>query len=342
MDSPDNGTASYSVDSGPAMSVVIGTPDTFSTIATTVAYLAEQTLADRLQLVIVCPQRNTLDMPCDAVLAFYDTLIVETDALVSLGNVNAIGIRAATAPIIALAEDHCFPAPDWAAHLLDRHKGPWAAVGPVMKNANPENTVSTADFLLAYGKWAFPQKGGAVDYLPGHNSSYKREALVPFDKELEHYFSAEFVLHEQMRANGHRLFLEPRAIASHTNFSRWRSYLPMHVSAGRSFAASRSRYWKLRRRLVYLIGSPLIPLVRLQRILLQLHETGCPTGELLRTLPALTAGLVFSAVGEALGYAAGEGNSRHSLAFFEFHRYRHTVSGCYPSLPRREETSSLV
>ena len=59
----------------------------------------------------------------------------------------------AHAPIVALAEDHCFPEPGWADALIRAHQGPWAVVGPVVRNANPATIVSWCDFVIGYGPW---------------------------------------------------------------------------------------------------------------------------------------------------------------------------------------------
>ena len=93
-------------------------------------------------------------------------------------------MREASAPIVVFTEDHCFPEPEWAAALLARHAEPWAAVGPVLRNANPETTVSWADLLIAYGPWLAPGVAGPKDHLPGHNSSYKTSVLREYGDRL--------------------------------------------------------------------------------------------------------------------------------------------------------------
>ena len=46
-----------------------------------------------------------------------------------------------------------------------------------------------------------------VDYLPGHNSSYKRDVLLGYGDRLESMMESETVLHWDLRAKGHRLYL---------------------------------------------------------------------------------------------------------------------------------------
>ena len=312
----------------PAMSVILVTPDRFDTIRETVSYLAQQTDANQLELVIVCPFEEELQYPQEFCSGFAGVHIVALNAEIpNTGIANAAGIQQATAPVIALAEDHCFPEPLWAKALIARHNGPWAAVGPVFKNANPENSVSDADLLMAYGPWLHPGAEGPMDFLPGHNSSYKRDALLQFEQRLPDLLANEFNLHSALRAAGHRLYCEPGAIVAHTNFSRWASFVAASYLSAQQFAGSRSTEWTLLKRIVYGAAAPLIPLVRLRRIALQARNGRFGLLRFLASVPALIAGLIISAAGETMGYLLGCGNSRQRLVPYEFHRYRHTVSG---------------
>src|SRR5205823_2114181 len=126
----------------------------------------------------------------------------------------------ASAPVVVFCEDHAFPEPGWAVALIDAHRGPYAAVGPVIVNANPRSLISDADCLIGYGPWLHPSPGGEMSHLPGHNSSYKRASLLEYGDRLPSMLEAETVLHWDLRARGLRLYLEPRARLAHTNFAQ--------------------------------------------------------------------------------------------------------------------------
>src|SRR5262249_35044767 len=93
---------------------------------------------------------------------------------------HAAGVRRASAPIVALAENHSFPEPGWAAALIQAHRAApsRAAVGPELGNANPERAVSWAYLFSYFGRWAEPAAAGIVEVLPGHNPSNKRDILL--------------------------------------------------------------------------------------------------------------------------------------------------------------------
>jgi len=305
------------------MSVVIVTPDSYETIRKTVQHLRAQTVNDRLEIVIVAPSAAQLALDDPAIGDSLQVRVVAVGEIRTIAGAYAAGIREARAPVVVLSEDHSFPEPGWAEALIDAHRQPWAIVGPVVRNANPDNLISWADFLLGYGAWLDPAPGGEIDHLPGHNSSYKRAILLDCDRELEAMLEAECLLHWDLRAKGHRLYLEPRARTAHLNFARLGPWIPYLVHAARVFAAARARRWSPLRRLLYAGAAPLIPVVRLWRIRSELRRPGRPSDLWPRVIPALIVGLTLDAVGQALGYALGAGQAGRKLSYFEFHRDRY-------------------
>ena len=311
--------------SSPEMSVVIVTPDRYETIRKTVQHLRAQTVSDRLELVIVAPSAGQLGLDDRELKDFFQFRVVEVGAISSIARAYAAGIRQASAPVVVLSEDHSFPETRWAEALIARHREPWAAVGPAVRNANPDGLISWADFLLGYGAWLDPAPAGEIDHLPGHNSSYKRAILLDYDPELEALLEAECVLHSDLMRRGYRFYLEEAAKTAHLNFGRVSPWIPYLVQAGRVFAAARARRWPLRRRMLYAGGAPLIPFVRLWRIRSDIRRPGRPAHLWPRVVPALLMGLTLDAVGQALGYAFGAGSAGQKLSSFEFHRDRHAA-----------------
>ena len=197
-------------------------------------------------------------------------------------------------------------------------------MGPVIRNANPVSRISWADLLLGYGPWMDPAPGGCVEHLPGHNSSYKRDVLLEYGAGLESMMEAETVLHWDLGAKGHKLYLEPAAKTAHTNFARLRPFVAVQFYGGRMFATLRAHnnHWGWRRRLLFACGSPLIPFVRLWRVLREMGRPGRPWRLALSVIPQLFVGLVADGTGQMLGYALGAGNAREKLTGLEFRRYR--------------------
>ena len=307
----------------PELSVVLITPDSFETIHRTTACIASQSAAARTELVIVAPTGAQIDVDVALTSPLAGVQVVRLATLTPTGPARAAAIRAARAPVVAFAEEHCFPQPGWAQALIDAHRGDYAAVGPAMQNANPQTIVSWADFLVGYGPWAAPIEKAEREYLPGHNSSYKRSVILAYGDALDTLMEAETVLMWDLRTKGHRLLLEPAARAAHMNFGRWRSWLAVMFLNGRAFAHTRSSHWSLVRRLAFVAASPLIPLVRLRRALGDVRRVGHGGGFLLRVIPTMCVGLACDALGQMAGYASGPGEAHARLAEYEWHRMKH-------------------
>lgn len=308
--------------SPPAMSVILTTPDNYKTIKKTLSHLKEQTVRDALEIIIVSPSRETLKLDEDSLTGFHGHKIVEYGTIASIGRANAAGIREATADVVVLAEDHCFPENDWAEKLIAAHQGSWVAVGPAVKNANPRSVVSWADLFIGYGPWLLPTTSREMDFLPGHNSSYKRGTLLAYGDELEPMMESETVLHWDLRGKGEKLFLESSAVVAHTNFSLWSSWLSVQFYNGRVFAGARVREMSFLKKMVFTFGSPLIPFVRLARIAAPIRSASL-LARFLQSLPTIFLGLTLDGIGQMIGYAFGSGNSVLKTAKYEFHRIQH-------------------
>lgn len=303
------------------MSVVMITTDDFETLRHTAAALRAQSARDQLEIVVVTPA-TTVQIPDDELVGFSSVKIVECPQISSTAAMRVAGVRASTAQIVAFTEDHCLPGASWAAALIERHRGPWTGVGAAFANANPGRTLSWANFLIEYGEWAAPQAGGEVHHIGGHNSSYKRDVLCAYGDPLAQVMEAESTMQWELAGAGHRFYLEPRAVMHHLNFSRFLPSIWLRFFGGRLFAANRARPWNLWRRLVYLLGSPLIPLVRMSRVLRAMHRIG-RLDLLPRALPAILFLLAIDGLGEAIGYGSGSGRAMELVSDAEFHRERY-------------------
>jgi hypothetical protein len=318
----------------PALSVVLITPDDFATLRKTVRHLRAQGACELIELIIVAPSVAALKLDEAEVRDFFRCRVVEIGRMDSTARARAAGVLASSAPIVAFGEDHSFPARGWAEALIERHAEDWAAVGAAIANANPRSRVSWANLLVEYAPWIEPTARGEREHLPGHNSSYKRDALIAYGERLEAMLDAESILHWDLRARGHKLFLETRARTLHLNFTDARASATLRFNGGRLFAAARARRWSVWKRFAFALGSPLIPLVRFARIAQvarRTHDdesaqppqsaTRMPRG----VLPLVFAALVCDGAGELVGYTAGAGAAMAKLSDMEFKRERFIV-----------------
>jgi hypothetical protein len=304
----------------PEMSIILVSPDTAFTIRKTIYFLRRQNVRDQLELVIVAPDRRNIVLDDDTMRDFALVTVVSSGPLKSVSEARAIGVRASHAPIVVFTEEHCFPEAGWAEMLLRSHLHPWAVVGPAVRNANPKSRTSRANVVIEYGAWLDPVPSGMVSHLPGHNSAYKRRILDTYEPRLHEWLDAETVLHWDLIANGHYLYLDASAKIRLWNFSKLTASIALRFYHGRLFASSRHRKWSISRRFAYFFSGPLIPFVRLCRILRALRRPERKHERVLPLIPLLLLLLGFDAFGEMIGYAFAMGNARERIRDMEFHR----------------------
>ena len=305
----------------PALSVVLPTSDDFSTIRQTVRALSRQACCDKIELVIVAPT-ETIDIPADEVSMFAATRVAYGGPVRTSNISRCVGVRAASAPYVVLAEDHSFPEPGWAEALLNAHAEGYAVVGPVMLNGNPKSMMSWANLVLEYGPWLDGSDRREMDNLPGHNSSYDRSVLMSYGDNLEHMFEVDSVIQRDIASRGHRLILEPKAKTRHFNFSRRGASISLRFNCGRSYAGHRVIGWSLPKRIAFALGSPLIPVVRLTRVLRMLSGSERYSWLVPRIIPILCVSVITDGLGEMAGYIVGPGDSPEYVGQIEFNRLR--------------------
>lgn len=303
------------------MSIVIPTPDCYQTVRKAVGYLRAQTVRDRLELVFVVASEESLGLIPEEVADFHSYQVREVGPFSATGTTRAAGLRCASAPVVAFGEDHAFPEERWAEFLLEAHRGPYAAVGPALVNANPD-TGSWVSMLLDFGPWIEASGSGLVNRLPWHNTSYKRDILLNFQDRLAGFLEVEGPLHEELRRNGHQLYLEARARIHHVNISGGMACLRAQFHGGRRYAGVRWATDRARwiRRLAYAGAAGLLPLVRLRRAFREWKRIGRQPGLTPSVFFLLLAAAVVASFGECAGYLFGPGSSPEKFGVIEFHR----------------------
>jgi hypothetical protein len=318
----------------PELAILLVT-DSLEGIRKTLAHCRAQAGRERLEVVIAAPTSAAIGPELPELQGFGAVRVVTVADGTSGPVARAQTVRAATAPIVFFAETHAYPLPGMVEALIEAHRGPWAAVGPSMSNANPERLVSWSNLFVDYGRWVDVTERGPVDDVPGHNSAYKRDLLLAFDDELGSFLRGATFMNAELRARGHQLLLEPAAKVEHLNVSLTGWMLRERYFSSRNYAALRARRWARPRRLLYVLGSPLIPVVRLRRTLAEIRRSGHGEELLPRLLPALMLNLVAGGVGELIGYALGPG-SVEFLQEVDLHRTRYL----HPEERRREADES--
>jgi hypothetical protein len=309
---------------GPDLSVILVCPGGRRALHRTLAALASQTIAHRIEIIVASPDGDLDKTEAPLLRRFHSVWIVPDPAITNVDHVVGRLLPQGTAPIVASVEDHAFPDPEWAESLLAAYDDSAVAVGSAVINANPGSMLSWSNILLAYGQWAETVAAGDIAWLPLHNCSYRKSALVALGADIAPMFNREGEVLVRLRDAGGRFRFAPGARIRHLNPSTWKSTWQLRLDAGRLAAANRWRDggWSRARRFVFAVSGPLIPLVRYLRMRQELFGPSKDVTEHRHGL-ALLLGLVFDGAGQIAGFVAGPGQSRARLSVFEMDRIRH-------------------
>jgi hypothetical protein len=224
----------------------------------------------------------------------------------------------ASAPFVALTENHCFPVSDWAERLLEGFDASISGVGPGVLNANPETPLSWSIFALGYADFAPTMPAETRQELPYHNSSYRTDVLTRLGNQLPELLADERRLFSELRESGAQLWFEPKAVTRHLNEAKWPLVSNITFYFGWRYAAARGESWPLWRRGVYAVAWPLLALPISRNLLRKLRTLKCTRTLKMRLVAHVWLMALFHAAGEAVGYVLGPRNSFPQLERDEF------------------------
>ncbi|MCC6927934.1 MAG: hypothetical protein IT359_02975 [Gemmatimonadaceae bacterium] len=265
---------------------------------------------ERSQVVLEILLVNRLGAPVrDAVLrAFPHTRVLDVPGTTSIPQMRALAFGEATAPSVAVIEDHVIVFPGWARALLEAQGELTPVVGGGLENGATSTLVDWAAFLCEYSACMPPLPAGPSRWLPGNNIVYPR-ALLERYRSVVASGGWENRLHEAMRRDGIPLTLRPEIVVKHKMHFTVGSYASQRYLYSRSYAGIRDEGATLARRVVLAASAFALPPVLLWRIVSGVLRKGRHVGQLVKSLPLLTYFVVAWAAGEAVGTLAGAGDS---------------------------------
>ena len=308
------------------LSVILITASTYERIRKTVKRLASQDNADRIQLVIVHQAENPPEVIAEDLRTLGEVTMFPTGTFESTGDPRADAVSVATGPVTVFAEDHCFPEPGWAAALVRAHSAGHGAVGPTMRNANPNTLLSWVDMSLNFGPSVQRDASEESSLLCWHNTSYSTELLLE-QEDLGTLLEAEGVLYRRLEEAGRSLYRESDAKVSHTNISGLRGFMLGQFWGTRLFWATLTSVegWTWPRRLLFALASPVVGGRRFLRALQDLNRTY--PGHTVAALPYMVLGTSLLTCCIVAGLLACSGDCMKYRLSLVFERERYLAAG---------------
>jgi hypothetical protein len=320
----------------PALSVVFAVRGGFANARKAVECLLAQTIAPRIELIVVSNDPEILRaiesfLPAGGCFSRSEFVL---HAGRDLASDRIRGAREAVGGLIAFTEDHSFPAAHWAEEIVaafgsSKHV---LAAAPLLRNPNPATAIGSAHFLLNHGVNEGGRSAGRFEdceHLPWHGTVYRRDVfLSAIGGGHVELLQAESFLQETVRRShpAARFVRCPRTWMNHVNMSRLRPALLLAFHGGRIFGAVRAdmRHWGYGIRIARSALFPLVAVLAIWRKAALLRDRS----SLLRTCGRMTVAVplaFFHALGEAVGTCFGMGESDRAFADFEYDRSRFVV-----------------
>ena len=216
----------------------------------------------------------------------------------------AIGLGAAQGEILALLQDTVTPTADWCEQVLSAHQLPNEAIGGAVEYTGT-GALGWAVYFLDFGRYQLPLVEGPTSLISDINSSYKRAALEATRIQWVDSYH-EVAVNLALQKRGVILWQRPQIVV---NQDRGRLSLSQtvreRVEWGKLLGRLRQRESSVGNRLVYLLRSPIVPLVLIGRVARKVFGTGHNRAQFLRSLPYLLVLATVWSYGEFLGYLAG-------------------------------------
>jgi len=293
------------------LSVVVAAWNTPALLERCLTSLQEQCKTDNIEIIVVC----NYDGGAREMIRtqFPSVKHLNCPESTTVPDLRAQGILQSTGEVVALLEDHCFVHKDWCAEIKKAHRLSHSAVGGSVENASTVKAIDWAVYFYDYGKYMLPGLPGATDSLSGNNVSYKRSALYKLEKEFQNGFYETF-MNLSLKSSGCELFFVPSAIVYHNKSYRVGEALIECYHHARAFAGKRAARARPLKRVVYTLGSTLLPVLLPVRIMLTVLSKGRHARQLLFALPHIVLLMAGWSVGEFTGYMVGEGSSASKWA----------------------------
>jgi hypothetical protein len=217
------------------------------------------------------------------------------------------GVLRARGRLVAILEDHGRVAHDWAARVLEAHRGPWGAVGGAVENGR-DGLVNWAVYFCEYAPYMGPVVEGIADDLPGNNIAYKRSHLLRHADALEEG-KWESWINDRLRADGVPIVSTGAMVVHHIKPFRLGYFLVQRFHFARSYAGMRRGDQSPARRLAYGLGSLALPALLMARVVKTVLKKRRHLGRFVLAAPLVALFLTVGACGEMIGYLFGPGQS---------------------------------
>jgi len=258
-------------------------------------------------LQVLLPERCGADVRAKVAAKYPWVTVMPVSAEITIPQMRAAAFDVATAPSVAVIEDHVIVPGGWATAMLDARRTAQVVGGGVMNMAT-DRLVDWAAFLCEYSHMLPPLPVGENPWITGNNTVYAAE-LLQRHREATHAGRWENHLHEVVRATGVPLIFRPDIVVGHKkHYTVW-EYLSQRYLYARSYAGARAIEGGTGRRAAYAAASLALPPLLLWRTVSRSLRKEVAKSLVWRSLPLTVLFVIGWSAGDVAGSWLGAGDS---------------------------------
>lgn len=291
----------------PELSVVVPSVNHLAMVTETLAALTAE--AADLELEILVPERTGQETREKLSTTFPDAVLIPVAEHTPIPTMRRLAFEQASAPVVAVIEDHVIVPPGWARDLVEAVSEECPVVGGWVRNAATDRLVDRAAYICEYGHMLTTLPSGPADWLTGNNVAYHRSLLDRFQDVIDED-RWENRLHDAVREAGVTLHRFTEIEVGHKmHYSSALEYAGQRFLYSRAYAGMRLDGASRIRSLTYGLAAFALPPLLLLRIVKS--GWGAPEArrDLFGSLPMLSLFVCSWALGEVVGAWVGPGDA---------------------------------
>jgi hypothetical protein len=267
---------------------------------------AQDFLPETLQIIVV--ERTGETVRRHVAAEFPETVMTAVERSETIPEMRARAIASASAPMVAVIEDHILVPVGWARAIVEAQRAHGGVVGGSLYNAATTDIVDWAAFFCEYSQVLPPLAAGPAERLNGNNTVYPQVELRRHRGAVESGRWEDY-LHRELRAAGVSLTSRPDIKVAHTKHYTAVEYMAQRFLYGRAFAGDRvaGRAWPVR--IAYTMAGAAVPAIVGARTIRNSWQSPAHRTTLIRALPLIACFVCVGGLGEAVGAAFGPGDA---------------------------------
>ena len=253
------------------ISVIIPCYHSDSTIERTLNTLVTQKVEFKYEIIVV---NSSIDSTPDIIRnKFPRVKLIQLDKRTPAGTARNAGAGNAKGRFIAFLDSDCIVENNWLDRLTTHYSNEYCAIGGPIENANPENAISRAGYILEFSEF-FPRENRcSIDHTPAGNLLLLKktfEGTRGFPQKYDYAQEDRLFSWELIQKTGKKMLFHPDIRAKHYHRTGLKDYLIHQYNIGRGGAEilKYSGYRGsgiIKQKWLMNLLMPLFPLVKLSR-----------------------------------------------------------------------------